>query len=85
MLRARADGRAMRSQHLVHDAPRLGLVGGHEVVAVGVVGDALERTARRLGEDAVSVIDSRNTQCLCRSYAQAHTMLLRIIVYNDRF
>ena len=45
--------RTMRSQHLVHDAPRLGLVGGHEVVAVGVVGDALERAARRLGEDAV--------------------------------
>ena len=27
--------------NLVHDAPGLGLLGGHEVVAVGVVGDGV--------------------------------------------
>ena len=39
--------------HPVDDAVRLGLLGAHEVVALGVLGDLVERLAGVLGDDFV--------------------------------
>jgi hypothetical protein len=62
--RARLTGesRLVVLDHPVDDAVRLGLLGAHEVVALGVLGDLLQRLAGVLGDDLAIP-----TQIVCTS------------------
>ena len=51
--RLAGESRLVVLDHPVDDAVRLGLLGAHEVVALGVLGDLVERLAGVLGDDLI--------------------------------
>jgi hypothetical protein len=52
----RAEDRGVGEDHLVDDPVLLGLLGGHEEVAVRVLGDPLERLAGVVQQDPVQLV-----------------------------